>query len=301
MKRGMTERNEEKGSLNCKVIIDDCLKIDDYIKNNSVHLIVTSPVYYGHSSYKKFWQHITIEDYREQHKRFFEKFYKILVPGCYMIINSAPCLYKREIIHNPAILLDAALSSGFHLIEELFWVKPSGARAEGARKGSDRCGVLIQNPYPTYYFPSLNVEYLHIFRKGKRRRKLYDFQKERNEFEKYKVREILERNQLWYINPIPETGTGVKTPFPEKLIEDVIMLYSLEGDTILDPFAGRGTVIKCALKLLRSGIGFEINKEYKNIMKEYLNWGQQFLIPVKYELIEPIEEETNILKVLEVE
>jgi DNA modification methylase len=285
--------------LTCKIILDNCINIEKYIENNSIHLIITSPVYYGHPSFKEFWKNISIEEYQDQHKKFFEKFYRVLVPGCYMIINSAPCILRKELVHNPAILLESAKAAGFKLVEELFWVKPSGARNEGARKGASRCGVLLQNPYPTYYYPALNVEYLHVFKKGKKRRKLLPHQKERNEFEKHVVREILERNQLWHINPTTESMAGVLTPFPEKLIHDLIMLYSLEEDIVMDPFAGRGTVIKMALKLQRSGIGFEIKKEYKETIKKYLEWGQQQLIPVKYEMIEPETEETPLVYLFE--
>lgn len=52
--------------------------------------------------------------------------------------------------------------------------------------------------------------------------------------------------------------------FPEELIEPLIKVGSAEGDVVLDCFAGTGTTCKVADKLVRNGLGIELNKEYKN-------------------------------------
>lgn len=52
-----------------------------------------------------------------------------------------------------------------------------------------------------------------------------------------------------------------------KLMEILISLVTLEGQTVLDPFCGCGTTLVAAKNLNREYIGFEINqKYYKNIM-----------------------------------
>lgn len=52
-------------------------------------------------------------------------------------------------------------------------------------------------------------------------------------------------------------------PYPAKytieMIEDYIMKYTQEGDTILDPFVGSGTTILASRKHNRNAIGFDIN------------------------------------------
>ncbi|MET3209723.1 UNVERIFIED_CONTAM: DNA modification methylase [Paenibacillus sp. PvR008] len=58
--------------------------------------------------------------------------------------------------------------------------------------------------------------------------------------------------------------------FPEKLAEDHILSWSNEGDVILDPFMGSGTVAKMALLNDRKYIGFEISEEYIEIIDERL-------------------------------
>lgn len=56
--------------------------------------------------------------------------------------------------------------------------------------------------------------------------------------------------------------------FPEQLAADHILSWSNEGDIILDPFMGSGTVAKMALINKRKFIGFEISTEYCKLAKE---------------------------------
>jgi site-specific DNA-methyltransferase (adenine-specific) len=58
--------------------------------------------------------------------------------------------------------------------------------------------------------------------------------------------------------------------FPEKLAHDHIISWSNEGDTILDPFAGSGTVGKIAKQLNRNYILIEKEPEYIKIINERL-------------------------------
>lgn len=50
--------------------------------------------------------------------------------------------------------------------------------------------------------------------------------------------------------------------FPAELPEWFIKLFTQEGDTVLDPFAGSGTTLFAAQKMLRNAIGIEIVPEY---------------------------------------
>lgn len=53
-----------------------------------------------------------------------------------------------------------------------------------------------------------------------------------------------------------------------KLMEILISLVTIEGQTVLDPFCGCGTTLVAAKNLNRKYIGFEINpKYYKNILE----------------------------------
>jgi DNA modification methylase len=59
--------------------------------------------------------------------------------------------------------------------------------------------------------------------------------------------------------------------FPESLANDHIVTWSKEGDIVLDPMMGSGTVAKMALKNSRNFLGFEISEKYCDIINIRLN------------------------------
>jgi site-specific DNA-methyltransferase (adenine-specific) len=50
--------------------------------------------------------------------------------------------------------------------------------------------------------------------------------------------------------------------FPEQLVEDHLLSWSLPGDLIVDPFMGSGTVGKVSVLNNRNYIGFDVSQEY---------------------------------------
>ena len=59
-----------------------------------------------------------------------------------------------------------------------------------------------------------------------------------------------------------ETDRSHPAPFPERLAERLIKLYTWPGDLVLDPFLGSGTTAVVCERLKRRWIGCEINPEY---------------------------------------
>jgi site-specific DNA-methyltransferase (adenine-specific) len=65
---------------------------------------------------------------------------------------------------------------------------------------------------------------------------------------------------------------------PMWLARDLIISWSNEGDTILDPFMGSGTVLKEARDLKRNAIGIEISPVYVRDAKNYLRLNEQLAV-----------------------
>jgi DNA modification methylase len=76
---------------------------------------------------------------------------------------------------------------------------------------------------------------------------------------------------VWTIGPESATAAGHKAPFPEELAIRVLDLFSLEGDTVLDPFCGSGTTLKVAKNMDRRAIGIEIEEKYCEIAAKRLS------------------------------
>lgn len=70
---------------------------------------------------------------------------------------------------------------------------------------------------------------------------------------------------VWALNPESATAWKHLAPFPIALARRVIDLFSLEDDTVLDPFMGTGTTLEAAKNLHRRAIGIEIEPRYCEI------------------------------------
>ena len=64
-----------------------------------------------------------------------------------------------------------------------------------------------------------------------------------------------------------ERVKGVPTQLPTELVQRIIGVSSNEGDKILDPFAGSGTVCAVATEMNRQSIGIELNPDYAEIAR----------------------------------
>lgn len=60
---------------------------------------------------------------------------------------------------------------------------------------------------------------------------------------------------------------GHVAPFPETLVSRIIEASTRPGDTVIDPFAGSGTVAAVAKKLGRNSVSIEINPDYAAIIR----------------------------------
>ena len=80
---------------------------------------------------------------------------------------------------------------------------------------------------------------------------------------------------VWTINTQPFKGAHFAV-MPEKLVEPCILAGSKQGDIVLDPFNGSGTVGAVAVKHEREYIGIDLNPEYIEMARERIfQAGQQ--------------------------
>ena len=65
--------------------------------------------------------------------------------------------------------------------------------------------------------------------------------------------------------PSPQSQIERLTTFPPALVEPCLLAGTAEGDAVLDPFFGSGTVGAVANQLGRSFVGIELRPEYAAI------------------------------------
>jgi len=84
---------------------------------------------------------------------------------------------------------------------------------------------------------------------------------------------LLCTKSFWETEPCKEDKGAYKHPAPF-LIKDVqklIGMFTKEGMTVLDPFAGSGTSLIASNQMGRHAIGIDLNEEYKELSEERLS------------------------------
>jgi len=240
------------------------------IPGGSVHLMVASPPYFNapfdyKGLFKGYGQYLGVL------RNFAKETYRVLQDGRIAVLNIDDMLIDGEKFPIVADATKIFQEAGFRYRDRIIWKKP-----DGYLRISRRSGVILQNPYPMYFYPDNLLESIIIFQKGKFNYR--SISKEVREASKVDTKEF--SNKKWYMtlwemnNVIP--GSPLEkdiAAFPEELPYRAIKLFSYKGETVLDPFAGSGTTMKKARELGRNSVGFEIKKSLMPIIKKKLGFG----------------------------
>jgi len=76
------------------------------------------------------------------------------------------------------------------------------------------------------------------------------------------------RSDVWAIPPAKNNAHPA--PFPEQLVENCILLTTLPGNQVFDPFVGSGTTLAVAQRLGRTASGCEIDPKYVAMAQQRL-------------------------------
>ncbi len=246
-----------------KVIFGNCMSMEE-ISDQSIHLMVTSPPYFNapfdyQGLFKSYGQFLGVL------RKFARETYRVLQEGRVAAVNIDDMLVngmKYPIIADTIKIFQEA---GFRYRDKITWKKP-----DGYLRISRRSGVLLQNPYPMYFYPDNLLESIIIFQKGK-----FNYHSIPQNIRELSTidKKIFQQNK-WYMTLWEMTNVLPGSPlekdiaaFPEELPYRLIKLFSYVGETILDPFLGSGTTMKVARKLKRNSIGFEIIRDLEKTIR----------------------------------
>lgn len=272
--------DSDAGLSNGKVILADAVTGLESLGDESVQTIITSPPYWGLRDYGVEGQigaESLLDDYIANLVRVFDEAKRVLKKdGTFWLnvgdsytsggrtcrqsdkrLNARGMDYRpdtpagmkpKDLIGVPWMLAFALRSAGWYLRTDIVWNKPNS------------------NPESVRDRPTRSHEFLFLFSKS-----------ERNYF--YDVEATLEptddgkglrrKRSVWSINTEPFTEAHFAC-FPAALVEPCVQAGSREGDVVLDPFFGSGTVGQVARNLNRDFIGIELNPEYAEIAQRRL-------------------------------
>ncbi len=272
-------------ATNHKLIIGNCMSMEE-ISDGSVHLAVTSPPYFNapfdyKGLFKSYGQYLGVL------RKVAKEVFRVLANGRIFVLNIDDMLIDGEKFPIVADATRIFLDAGFRYRDRIIWKKP-----EGYLRISRRSGVILQNPYPMYFYPDNLLESIIIFQKGK-----FNYGSiPRDIREKSKIDTKEFQDKKWYMtlwdmdNVMP--GSPLEkdiAAFPEQLPYRTIKLFSYVNETVLDPFAGSGTTMKMARQLGRNSIGVEIKKSLIPIITEKLGFNGQKTLTENKDTFEVIE------------
>jgi modification methylase len=245
-----------------KLIQGDARDIS-FVRDASVHLVVTSPPYWNLKQYNENPDQLGhVQDYETfllELEKVWRHIYRVLVPGGRLVcVVGDVCVARRDFgrhlvfpLHADVCVLCRRL--GFDNLNPIIWHKISNASYE-VTNGSKFLG----KPYEPNAIIKNDIEFILMQRKPGGYRKPTELQRDGSRIAKDEFDQWFQ--QIWNI-------TGASTsrhpaPFPLELANRLVRMFSFVGDTVLDPFCGSGTTMVAAVRAGRNSIGVEIDPEY---------------------------------------
>ncbi len=245
-------RRPSRGSV--RLIHGDARKLNG-VANGSVHLVLTSPPYPMIPQWDGLFRALGADDYPGMLRVLADAWaecQRVLAPGGILAVNIGDALRSVDgefrLWPNPAETFVSVSRLDLVPLPYILWKKPTNR--PNAFLGS---GFLPPNAYVT-----LDCEYVLLFRKGKLRRfPTHDAARLASRFS----REERDRwfSQVWtdIRGARQDSPLGRSAAFPSELAERLVRMFSVKGDTVLDPFAGTGTTLWAAARWGRDAIGVE--------------------------------------------
>jgi len=272
-----------------KIIFGNCRDMHE-IPNESVHLMLTSPPYYNAPfDYPDLFRNY--DEFLELIRAFAKELYRVMATGRIAAFVTDDMLVKGEKYPVVSDVTKIMIETGFRYRDKIVWEKP-----EGYIRISRRSGVVLQHPYPMYFYPDNMQESIIIFQKGK-----FDYNYVKNLDPKIKEASKIDLkkygSEKWFLtiwritNVLPFKNRLEKgiAAFPEEIPRRLIKLFTFVGETILDPFLGSGTTMKVARELGRNTFGYEIDLELKDIILKKISLNQKTLTNDSVDKVEIIE------------
>lgn len=253
------------------------------INNSSIELVVTSPPY----PMIEMWDEImskqnpeigialknqapdlVFELMHQELDKIWSEVARVLAPGGIACINIGDATRTFDgnfaLYSNHSRIINYFTNHGFVNLPNIIWRKQTNAPNKFMGSGMLPAGAYV----------TLEHEWILIFRKGGKR----EF---KSVTEKQKRREssfFWEERNIWFSDlwdnikgtkqKIAAESRDRSAAYPLEVPYRLINMYSLQGDTVLDPFLGTGTTTIAAIMSNRNSIGYEIDNQFADVIAD---------------------------------
>ena len=266
--------NEIKIDIFC----GDSAEVLKTLPDNTIDLIITSPPYADQR--KSTYGGISTDQYVEWFLPISEQLLRVLKPTGTFILN-----IKEKVVNGErsTYVMELSLSmrkQGWLWTEEFIWHKKNSYPGKWPNRFRDAWERLLQfNKSKKFAMYQEEVMVPMGDWAKTRLKKLSETDKRRDTskvgsgFGK-NISNWVDRDKAYPTNVLHlATECNNKkhsAVFPEELPQWFMKLFTQEGDTVLDPFAGSGTTLFVAERMGRNAIGIEIMQEYYQMIKEQI-------------------------------
>ncbi len=189
-----------------------------------------------------------------------DELYRVLKVGgiaCINIGDATRTINSRFALYTNHSRIHAYMQNiGFSALPAILWRKQTNAPNKFMGSGMMPPGAYV----------TLEHEYILILRKGNKKEfKTIDEKKQRRESSFFWEERNVWFSDLWMDlkgtsqNLFDTKTRGRSAAYPFELPYRLITMFSIKGDTILDPFFGIGTTMYAAMATARNSIGYEID------------------------------------------
>ena len=256
------------------------------LPSESADLVITSPPYPMIEMWDKVFsdQNIKIDDalksnqgplaFELMHQRLdpvWNEVYRVLKQGgiaCINIGDATRTLGGHFALYTNHSRIHAYMQQlGFSALPAILWRKPTNAPTKFMGSGMMPPGAYV----------TLEHEYVLILRKGNKR----EFKTESDKQLRRESAYFWEERNLWFSdvwmdlkgtsqNLIDDSLRERSAAFPFELPYRIISMFSVKGDTVLDPFLGIGTSMYASIAAGRNSIGYEIDANFAAVISSHI-------------------------------
>ncbi len=197
--------------------------------------------------------------------------YRVMKEGAIACINIGDATRtvnkSFQLFANHARIQKKFFDLAFDILPLIIWRKQTNAPNKFMGSGMLPAGAYV----------TLEHEYILIFRKGKKRLFLSDQEKLNRRQSAY----FWEERNAWFSDLWDFKGARQETnnrelrsrsaAFPFMLPFRLVNMYSVFGDTVLDPFSGTGTTALAAMAAGRGSISLEVDSGFSVLVRERIS------------------------------
>ncbi|OGO06981.1 MAG: DNA methyltransferase [Chloroflexi bacterium RBG_13_56_8] len=276
-------------TADCVLFEGDCLDLLTKIPDKFVKLVVTSPPY---NLGKPYETRLDLDEYISHQRRVIKECVRILDDSgsiCWQVGNYVD---NSEIVPLDIVLFPCFASLGLHLRNRIVWHFGHGLHA--SKRFSGRYEVILwftKTDEYTFNLDAVRVPQkypLKKYFKGAKRGQLSGNPLGKNPSDVWNIPNVKANHVEKTIHPCQ---------FPVELIERLVLSMTEEGEWVLDPFMGVGTVAIAALIHQRKAIGAEIMPEYVEVARERIRQAEEGTLrirPMERPVFDPSKPEMNV-------